>query len=243
MLVACRLIVGLALGASLACHTAPSAVLREFRIDPSIATVKIGASVQLTASAMVLGNRQIVPVSWSTSDPAVASIDAAGLLTGRGNGHTEVMAAAQGASTNLSVRVLPDYDGKWQIVSLIKQCDRVSGEGTNTCRFDVGITQKDLYALRQNDARVTGTFVRPGLSGLDGQIDGTIDERGVLSFGGSFVFPPGNASGVITDGQLGRASANGATLDGSAKQESRFTNPFGPQVLLYTLQLTGQRVE
>jgi hypothetical protein len=80
---------------------ADTSVVASVVVRPASATVAPGASHQFTAIATnaVGGVIQGTSFSWSSSDPAVASISAAGVATGLRPGQVEIRASADGISS------------------------------------------------------------------------------------------------------------------------------------------------
>lgn len=87
--------------------SAPSAVA-SIVITPSSPTlVSIGETVQLVASAAAAGNTSVsgTTFDWTSSDPAVASVNASGVVTSVSNGSITITAASDGISGTASVAV------------------------------------------------------------------------------------------------------------------------------------------
>jgi uncharacterized protein YjdB len=77
-------------------------------VSTAVATLgAIGETVQLSASVKDQAGRtmQGVPVAWTTSDAAVASVSSSGVVTGIANGSTTITASAGAASGRSTVNV------------------------------------------------------------------------------------------------------------------------------------------
>ena len=76
-------------------------------VTPDTAELVVGDTVRLSAAALdALGNEVAgVPFSWSSGDTLVAVVDAAGLVSGLGQGETTVTASSGSASGSASVSV------------------------------------------------------------------------------------------------------------------------------------------
>ena len=93
-----------------ACGDDPVAppVATTIAVDPATAQLSsLGETVQLTATVwdqneVVMGN---APVSWTSGSPAVATVDAAGLVTAIGNGAATITATSGAATGTASVIV------------------------------------------------------------------------------------------------------------------------------------------
>ncbi|MFC1540016.1 Ig-like domain-containing protein [Gemmatimonadota bacterium] len=66
-------------------------------VEPAVTTMALGATTQLTAVVTNAdGDTMSVPVRWATSNPAFATVDAEGLVTGVKKGATEIVATFGG---------------------------------------------------------------------------------------------------------------------------------------------------
>ena len=88
---------------------APGAPVATVTVAPPSATVVIGATVTLTASALdagghVLTNRKVV---WATADSNFATVSASGVVTGRWAGTVPVAASVEGKAAVAQIQVLP----------------------------------------------------------------------------------------------------------------------------------------
>ena len=80
------------------------------RVQPSVDTVQVGSSVQLTATPLDASGNPIsgVSVSWSSSATSVATVDDSGKVTGVAQGTATIGATAAGQSGKATVTVVPD---------------------------------------------------------------------------------------------------------------------------------------
>jgi hypothetical protein len=75
-------------------------------VTPDSASIPVGGTQQFTATVLDLhGNPLAVPVTWSSSNPGVATVDGSGLATGVSVGQTTITATAQGASGSATLTV------------------------------------------------------------------------------------------------------------------------------------------
>lgn len=77
-------------------------------INPSTATIAVGASQQLSATlrdanSNVVSNRT---VTWSSSDPAVATVSPDGVISGRSVGTATVTASSEGIAANATLSII-----------------------------------------------------------------------------------------------------------------------------------------
>lgn len=81
-------------------------------VTPSAATVPVASTQQLSVSITDWNGAPVTPtvtepVSWATSDPGIATVDAAGLVTGAGVGTTKITATFRGAAGTATITVAP----------------------------------------------------------------------------------------------------------------------------------------
>jgi len=76
---------------------------------PATTTATVGTPLQLVAQVRDKNGKLVsgAPVAWSSSNPAIATVDAAGLLMPLAAGSTSVTASANGASAVTAVTVRP----------------------------------------------------------------------------------------------------------------------------------------
>jgi uncharacterized protein YjdB len=77
-------------------------------VNPSGGSLLVGATEQLTATAFDSGENPLPgrTATWQSSDPAVATVDANGLVTGVGEGDVVITATIDGVSENASFTVI-----------------------------------------------------------------------------------------------------------------------------------------
>lgn len=118
-------------------------------LDPPSGTIDAGDVIQFTASVTDSGGTsQNVFVSWGSTNPLVAIVDADGLVTGVGEGTAEIVANAGGAAKAALVIVgaapvvqysLPFYDlGLDLDAGTTVTCDIVEGCGSDEWDFYLG---------------------------------------------------------------------------------------------------------
>jgi Tol biopolymer transport system component/uncharacterized protein YjdB len=84
----------------------PPAPVRQVSITNAPVTITAGASVTLVAVARdANGNVLQRPIAWSSQRPAVAAIDAAGVLTAVAAGETMVSATSEGVTSEVRIMV------------------------------------------------------------------------------------------------------------------------------------------
>jgi hypothetical protein len=88
-------------------------------VTPSSAAGYVGMSTQLQATVVggtgsVLTDRAVI---WSTSDPAKATVDAAGLVNARGPGSVTITATSEGKSASADFTILARPTADWSAVT------------------------------------------------------------------------------------------------------------------------------
>jgi len=81
-------------------------------VTPSPATVGVAGTVQLSVSITDWNGATVTPteadpVSWATANPGIATVDAAGLVSGAGVGNTTITATFRGAAGTATIDVTP----------------------------------------------------------------------------------------------------------------------------------------
>lgn len=91
-------------------------------VTPTSATVSVGNTVQLTATARDAGGQPLTgrTFTWTTSAPSVATVSSTGLVTGQAEGGATITATSEGQSGTSSVTVTSAGDasqvGSWSPV-------------------------------------------------------------------------------------------------------------------------------
>ncbi len=77
------------------------------KMSPIAPSLQVGGTVAMDASVRTVTGRVVAgaPVTWTTSDSAVATVDAAGLVTGTGAGSATITASSGARSGRVSVEV------------------------------------------------------------------------------------------------------------------------------------------
>ena len=124
-------------------------------VDPSPDSILPGDGVSWQAEVRDTGANvlRLAPVAWSSSDPAVATVDAHGHVVGVAGGIAEIAATAGGVAGKAPVTVIPlaDLSGDWSLVeaggcvtsgpvTLTQDLAHLTGtyQPTGTCRLNTG---------------------------------------------------------------------------------------------------------
>ena len=75
-----------------------------------------------------------LPGAWSIDDPAIATVDSGGTVTGLQHGATVLRVAHESLSATRSLQAVPEVVGTWLGEARGVECSRVFGPGPNACR-------------------------------------------------------------------------------------------------------------
>jgi Bacterial Ig-like domain (group 2) len=141
------------------------------------------------------GSTGSVQGAWRSDNPSVATVDNTGRVTAAGTGETNIVAEFQGLRATQPMRVVPDYQGRWNGDYSITRCsaDGDWQRGNFCAEFPTG----DLFALTmgltQNRHAVSGSS---DFGELPGPVQGSIRMSGHLLLSASFTIP---ADDVVID--------------------------------------------
>jgi hypothetical protein len=149
--------------------------------------LKIAQSETFTLTAtMSDGGTRPVTGTWRSESSAVANVDTNGRVTGVGSGETAISAEANGArATPRTIRVLPDYQGRWSGDWRLAGCTP-DGDWARSdiCReLPVDTLLPFGLTLTQNRDTAAGTVT---LDDVAGPVQGSIRLPGQLGVGGMF---------------------------------------------------------
>ncbi len=146
-------------------------------VDPNVANLTLSGTVSLAAVALDATGNELIDreVSWSSSNPGVASVSETGLVTGLADGTSTISATVEGKTGTavITVGAPVDIAGQWSLhetlsdVNLGYVCDNLQN-----------------VTLVQNGLTFTGTNEQVGSCTIGGQ---TFDNSGTFE---------------ITDGQI-----------------------------------------
>ena len=155
----------------------PSAVPQSLAISPALDLLRIKASETLSA-AVTASNGQQTPATatWSSDAPAVASIDANGRITGQASGNATISAQASGLRAAVTLRVVPDYHGRWEGMTRVTGCAD-EGDFDTLCDEVLGGGLPLSTSITQTRDAVTADV---DFDGAQGRISTTIQSSGRL---------------------------------------------------------------
>jgi hypothetical protein len=215
----------------------------ELVIAPPIEALKMGEREEL-AALLVRGDgtRVAVPATWSSDAPQVASVSAEGRVLAVGLGTTTIRATFEALSAQQSLRVVPDYAGRWSGQYRIAGCKRTSGSGPDICRNILNARLPLGVTLVQSAAVPVGTLdLYDNTGGLleTGPVEGSIDETYALLLSGTTrsVDPVHPRETTIADWRT-TLTEDGARMTGRFVQHETFVNFWGPQQLRMECEIT-----
>ena len=157
---------------------------------PDAVLTGLSTSYTLTATSADGTTRTVTP-AWTSSNPAVATVGAAGLLGGRSHGSTTLMATYEGRSVSKPVQVVNNYGGAW-VGKYVRRACTDTGDLTNHdggwCLAGpgrVGAVEGILLKIVQsgnNLSEIAGT-----IGTYRETMTGTVGPDGRLSLGGTLI--------------------------------------------------------
>jgi hypothetical protein len=150
--------------------------------DAVLSGVPAEYSATLTLSN---GTSRAATPTWSSSDPAVATVDGSGRLQGRAHGSVTLTASSDGQTASRIVRVVNNYNGTWQGRFLVDGCDAPPGFCAS---MDVDIFAFPIYlAVSQSGADQSDVRATLILSNFNrrSELTGRVTPDGRLNLSGS----------------------------------------------------------
>ena len=176
----------------------PTRLPASLAITPATDFVRLRSSEPLTAVAtMTNGTTETVVATWSSDNTSIAPVDASGRVTGAGSGQAIVSAVYSGLTATRSLRVVPDYQGRWSGDHTVPTCvDDGDWARADFCK-DI-LEENPLFGLdlvlTQNRDTATGTLdlgIEP-----PGPLQGSIQLNGDLGLAGAFT---GTSEGITLE--------------------------------------------
>ena len=137
-------------------------------------------------------------VTWTSSDPAVLTIDSTGAATAIAMGIVAITATTNdGQTATLQVQVVPNYQGTWTGNLTNTACTDIAGFASiNYCARGLGTAQPLTLNLAQSGVTISGTMTK---SETGGSVGGTV--TGVIGTGGDVTLT-GTLSGISNGANL-----------------------------------------
>jgi hypothetical protein len=168
-------------------------------ISPATDLIKVGATETYSVVVNLSdgSTRPATAPAWSSSDGAVATIDAGGSARAVAAGTTSIGVTAENLSATRSLRVVPDYQGSWAGTYRVTSCAHTGAfRAARACGDIVKTGDVGGIAARFTQTRdsVSGTL---GLGALLGDATGTVQQGGELDLRGSIAFEEEGFRGTI----------------------------------------------
>ncbi|HYW32556.1 MAG TPA: Ig-like domain-containing protein [Gemmatimonas sp.] len=164
--------------------------IASLRIDPPSASLRIGGTQRLTASAFDAGGNPIGQrvISWTSGAPSVVTVGGDGLVTAVGAGTALIFAAAEGRLATSTMTVAPNSPTTVSVLPALAtviagaSLDLVVALRDATGRDIVGRTvqwtsSSPAIAIVSSTGRVRG--VSPGTARIDATVDGVVGSSGI----------------------------------------------------------------
>jgi len=172
-----------------------AASVSALRIAESDLTLEAGSTARSLTAAVVDGGGRPVqrPVSWSSSDPSVATVDARGAVTPVGVGSARITASAEGFSDQVTVSVtapapaLPSVEeARTAAEGYVAALSRGDRDTVTRLWGSAGEGARDdlLELMRENSFGATlGTVGAPSLAGAGAEVTFEVQARWRTNFG------------------------------------------------------------
>jgi hypothetical protein len=166
--------------------------IKRVEIVPAAANVTLGGVTRLSASVFTANDdpRTDVAVSWTSKNPDVATVDAAGAVTAVSAGKTEIVAATHGRTATATVTV-----GSYAVRHLVVEPGVASGRTGDVIRFKAAAAAQSGATI--DDPDVTWSVAGEGAAiSADGAF--VADRRGTYLITATCGGKASSASVVIT---------------------------------------------
>lgn len=202
-------------------------------VSPDTDSVRVGATLALHATVMGPGGQVLSGehVFWNTSNPSVATVSGAGVVTGVGTGHAQIAASAGGQSGLADITVLPPPVAS---VSVSPPLDTVVRPGT----VQLTATAFDAQHNPLTDRTFTWSSNLPNVANVDanglvtavgtGSATITAMSEGQSGTATVVIIPPVVASIDVTPKVNTLTIADSVALDVTAKDASGNVIPDAP---------------
>ncbi len=155
----------------------PSSAAVSISIGPATDLLKIKSAESFSATTTSSsGTQKVASASWTSDNPAVASVDSAGKVTGNASGRATITAQAEALRATVNLRVVPDYQGRWEGVTRLTGCT-AEGDWDGACADVVGSGLAMTLSLTQARDAIAGAVDFDGARGsvsTSVQVDGRL---------------------------------------------------------------------
>ena len=234
-LVSALALVTLTMGCGSKPPTSPTAV------TPAVTGLAIhGAEAILTGAAadytvavtLSDGTSKAATPAWTSSNPAVATINDAGRLEGRSHGSTILTASSAGQTVSKTIRVINNYGGSWDGQFVVNGCNAPPGACASLeidfFSFPVSLT---VSHSESDPGQVTAEFVLPTFGQLQSLLSGNVTADGRLNLSGSAPLTNGGVSGTFTVGAWDTILVDGNSMKGHWVQRLTLVKPAYDEIM------------
>jgi len=184
---------------------APDASVVELAISPATDFLKLKGTERFVASVRLsTGITEVVTATW-TSDAAAVTVDGSGLATAAAVGTATITAAYRGSTARRTIRVLPDYGGRWAGTFFVTSCGVEGAFKAEWCDPVRGASFPARLDIVQTRDVVSGTWTLQ--EEATGTVQGTVSPAGTLALTGT-VFQGGVAISISAWDSLSTDNAN-----------------------------------
>jgi hypothetical protein len=194
--------------------------LASISITPATDLIKLKATETYTITALFSdGSSQVVTGSWSSDTPSIAAVEAPGRIAGAGAGQATITVEYQGLRATRTVRVVPDYHGRWEGDWSVSACSG-SGDLQEICEV---YPPDELFGLTlvANQTRDTITGTIDFGDDLPGPVTGTIAMDGQLSVGGTYTITVEDITLELTVSNWDTVTTDNQRMTGSMRVTGR----------------------
>jgi hypothetical protein len=174
--------------------TAPTATptIRSLNLSKASVELLVGNSERITATATYSdGSVTAASPTYTSSNTSIATVDGDGNVRAVAAGVATISATFSGATTNLSVRSIPDFAGRWSGQYRFTSCAAPPRWGESYCDGVIGPSYPIVLNLVTTGSRVVGSFQ---LGNVTGTADGVVAEDGTLRLNGTFAVLAANVT-------------------------------------------------
>jgi hypothetical protein len=198
--------------------------------------LRMGQTTQATGTeTLSSGQSQPVTTAWQSDAPSVATVTGAGLVSGVANGRATIFVIAGGRQGQQVVRVVPDYQGNWDIGQRVTSCTE-SGffVDLDFCdEFPTGSVYGITMNVAQTGEQITAT-PDYGAGLVLTTVSAPIAESGATTFIANGRLTESGLT-IIVDATFALNSARVGELTGTISEVWRFPNISGEGRLSHTL--------
>jgi len=167
--------------------TAPTAAIptvRSLSLSKTSVELIIGNVETITATATYTdGSVRTASPTYTSANTSIATVDSDGNVRAVASGVTTIAATFSGATANLPVRSIPNFEGRWSGQYRFTSCSAPARWGASYCSGLIGPLYPIVLNLATAGSRVVGSFQ---LGSFTGTVDGTVADDGTLRLNGTY---------------------------------------------------------